>query len=75
MAHSNFNWEEFNKPYSEIDFKKLVESLDLDKISSQWTPRADKAAKSGSKSSKFINYEMKNGHVFTIGSSGNFNNN
>jgi len=37
MAHPEFDWEEFNKPYNEVDFVKCANSLDFEKISSQWT--------------------------------------
>ena len=33
MTHTNFDWEEFNKEYFEVDFKKVAKTVDMDKIS------------------------------------------
>lgn len=72
MAHPEFDWEEFNKPYNEVDFVKCANSLDFEKISSQWTQKSFKGAAT---KSAFTNYEMKTGHIFTIGSTCNQKNN
>jgi hypothetical protein len=40
--HPNFDWEEFDKPFSQIDFGKLAKSVDLLKISGIWINKQSK---------------------------------
>jgi len=35
-THTNFDKAEFDKDVREVDWKKVVESLDMDKITSKW---------------------------------------
>ena len=70
-GHSKFDWEEFNKPYAEVDFVKCAKSVDMNQIASVWTPKTFKTQVK----SAIQSYEMKKGHLLSIGYSGNkFNN-
>lgn len=61
----DFDWEEFNKPYREIDFPKVAKSVNQQFLACVWSQRAAK----GQQKSAISTYEMKKGHVFGIGSS------